>query len=360
MRALMVLVLAAATAASGGCGKKRITVADQSEDQTGDYGKLELDKAVAQFRKQPTSPQAYRAIALEAQRLDPAFNQPVRDIAERHLAFLSLEPMAAQVDKPPEAQVEALALSVWPTAFNVDPNPGESARAYLERACAGPLATECKYVVPEAWPTVLSAMVWRRMKMRAREAYSQCRLCKQDKSYPAMLEKFDQYDNRMQAARAKLGDRADRDAWPEAGANMAPWSGAPVLDLVADPFEWNGAAFDGDWQDRIRSRPDGAAVLGLHVRPRTEVRHVRAVVTGAGKAGYRAVALQVRSRVYPYPLGEYLIATPRAAGRDESVYIRDVDTVQILVRALDAATGRATGGPPPAAGAAPAIRLGGH
>jgi hypothetical protein len=347
MRAHMVLVMVAAAAASVGCGKKRIAVADQSEDQTGDYGKLDLEKAVAEFRKNPTSPQAYRAIALEAQRLDPVFNQPVRDVAERHLAFLSLEPMAAEVDKSPEEQIEALALTVWPTAFNVEPNPGESARTYLERVCAGPLATECKYIVPETWPTVLSAMVWRRMKMRAREAYADCRLCKQDQSYPAMLEKFDQYDNRMQAARAKLGDRADRDAWPEAGEKMAPWSGAPVLDLVADPFEWDGADFEGDWQDRIKSRPKGADVLGLHVRPRTEVRHVRAVVVGAGKAGYRAVALQVRSRLYPYPLGEYRIATGRGSG--ESVDIRDVDTVQILVRALDAATARA-------GGAAPAIR----
>jgi hypothetical protein len=367
MRPLTVLVMTAAVAASGGCGKKRIEVADQKEDTTGDYGKVELDRAVTEFRKQPTSPQAYRAVAVEVARLDPVFNQPVRDVAERQLAFLSLEPMAAQIDKPGEQQLEALALTVWPTAFNVEPNRGESARAYLERVCAGPLATECKYIVPEEWPVVLSAMVWRRMKMRAREAYTQCRLCRQDPSYPAMLEKFDQYDNRAQAARAKLGDRADRDAWPEAGASMAAWSAAPLLDLVADPFEWNGEEFEGDWQDRISSRPAGADVLGLHVRPRTEVRHVRAVVAAAGRAGYRAVALQVRARAFPYTLGEYRIATARAAGgRAESVDIRDVDTVQILVRSLDAATGRATGGAAPPPGTPPpgtpppAIRLTGH
>ncbi|HEU5056688.1 MAG TPA: hypothetical protein VFU21_09175 [Kofleriaceae bacterium] len=357
MRAVAVLALSAAAAAAGsGCKQKRIAVADQSSDTTGDYGRVELDKAVATFQKQPTSPAAYRALALEVQRLDPVFNQPVRDTAERQLAFLALEPMAAQIDRSPEEQVEALALTVWPTAFNVEPNAGETARAYLERVCSGPLATECKYVVPERWPTVLAAMVWRRMKMRAREAYSQCRLCKQDTTFPAMLEKFDQFDNRMQAERARLGDRADRDAWPEAGEHMAPWSGAPLLDLVADPFEWNGEEFDGDWQDRIRGRPEGADVLGLHVRPRTEVRHVRAVVAAAARAGYRAVALQVRGRTYPYPLGEYRIAAARRGGRGESVDIRDVDTVQILARALDAAAGRAGG----AASGAPPIRLAGR
>ena len=348
MRSLAVLVLsaAAAAAATAGCKQKRIAVAEQSSDTTGEYGRVELDKAVAGFQKQPTSPQAFRTIVLEVQRLDPVFNQPVRDIAERQLSFLSLEPMAAQIDKPPDAQIDALALTVWPTAFNVEPNAGETARAYLERVCSGPLATECKYVVPERWATVLSAMVWRRMKMRAREAYSQCRLCKQDASYPAMLEKFDQHDNRMQAERAKLGDRADRDAWPEAGSKMTAWSGAPLLDLVADPFEWNGQEFDGDWQDRIVGRPKGADVLGLHVRPRTEVRHVRAVVAAAARAGYRAVALQVRSRDYPYALGEYRIAAAARGGRAESVDIRDVDTVQILARALDAAAGRAGGNAP--------------
>jgi len=360
MRARMVLALAGAVTATGGCKQKRIAVAEQSADSTGDYGRLELDRAVAEFQKQSTSPQAFRALALEVARLDPTFSQPIRDMAERHLTFLALEPMAAQFDKPGPEQVEVLALTVWPTAFNVAPNAGEPARAYLERVCAGPLATECKYIVPEAWPVVLSAMVWRRMKMRAREAYSQCRLCKQDQSYPAMLEKFDQFDNRVAAERARLGDRADRDAWPEASANMAPWSGAPLLDLVVDPFEWDGEKFDGDWQDRIQSRPSGADILGLRVRPRTEVRHVRAVVAGAGRAGYHSVALQVRSRTYPYPLGEYRIATGRGGRASaESVDIRDVDTVQILVRALDAATGRATGGGP-APGTAPAIRLSGR
>jgi hypothetical protein len=339
---VLVLLLLTITAA---CKQKRIAVANQSDDTTGEYGKTALEAAVAAFREDPTSTASYRAFVVEVNRLASAFNQPVADTAERHLAFLALEPMAAQFDKPPAEQLEALALTVWPTAFHVEPKAGESARAYLERVCAGPMATECKYIVPEEWPVVLSAMVWRRMKMRARESYSACRLCKQDKSYPAMLEKFDQFDNRVQAERAKVGDRADRDAWPEAGDAMAPWTAPPLLDLVADPFEFVGEEFDGDWQDRIRARPKGAEVLGLHVRPRTEVRHVRAVLRGAARAGYRAVALQVRSRTYPYPLGEYRLATGRQRGRLETVDIRDVDTVQILTRALDAAAARA--GKPP-------------
>ena len=70
-----------------------------------------------------------------------------------------------------------------------------------------------------------------------------------------------------------------------------------------------------------------------------------AVVAAAARAGYRTVALQVRGKTYPYALGEYRIAAARG-GRGESVDIRDVDTVQILVRALDAAAGRAGGDAP--------------
>ncbi|HLU66471.1 MAG TPA: hypothetical protein VKZ63_09365 [Kofleriaceae bacterium] len=342
--ALAAAWLVAAALGGAACKKKQIDVVARGEDETGDYGKIELDAAVAELREDPDSPAAYRRLATRIASLQGTFNEGVAAIAERHLAFLALAPLAAQIDRPLPEQMEALALTVWPTAIGVDPEEGESPRAYLERVCAGVLAGECKYVVPEFWPLVVSDLVWDRMKVRARQAYSECRMCSRDPSYERMLEQYDMHETRVSTQRAEVGDRVLREAWPEAGAHGAPWSGPPVLDLVAEPRELDGEPIEeADWAERIAARRRTAGeVLGVHLGPRTEVRHLRAVVREAARAGYRAVALQARERAYPYALREYRIAAG-ARGARAVADVRDVDSVQILVRALDAAVGRAAG-----------------
>ncbi len=234
-RTRWLLVLGLAAWAAAGCQQRKIEVVVQDTDRTGDYGRHALRASVQKFRSAPRSPEAYRAMAVEIDRLRPAFNQDAADEAERNLVFLALGPMAAQLDKPFEEQMNTLALTVWPTALHVAPKKGEAPRAYLERACAGPVAAECKYVVPEYWSLVLTARVWRRLKNRAREAYGQCRPCKQDPTYAALLEEYDQYESRLTRLASDEKGRVERDAWPEAGDNAAEWSGAPVLDLVPEP-----------------------------------------------------------------------------------------------------------------------------
>jgi len=249
--------------------------------------------------------------------------------------------MAAQLDRPLDEQMAALALTVWPTALHVAPRPGEAARAYLERACAGPLAAECKYVVPEYWPLVLTGRVWRRMKNRARDAYSDCRPCKQDPSYAALLEEYDLRESRMNRLVTAEKGRVGRDAWPEAGANGAAPLGAPILDLVPDPPHFMGEPVEGNWRERVRASRRGNGrdkVLAVHLKPRSEVRVLRDVLRSALAAGYKTVALQARQREYPYLLREYHLAL-RGGGR--AVDVRDVDTIQYLVRTLDHAADRA-------------------
>ncbi|HWM87716.1 MAG TPA: hypothetical protein VNO33_17805 [Kofleriaceae bacterium] len=335
------LVLAWAICATG-CQQRRIDVVEKSEDRTGDYGRQALRASVEKFRTAPRSPEAYRALAVEIDRLRPAFNQDVADEAERHLASLALGPMAAQIDRSLPDQMAALALTVWPTALRVEPKPGETPRTYLERACAGPLASECKYVVPESWPLVLSAKVWRRMKSRAREAYGECRACKQEPSYAALLEEYDQHESRMTRMVAAEKGRVERDAWPEAGANAAEWSDAPLLDLVPDPPLLAGEPVEGNWRARLRSNRRGT-VLAVHLKPRSEVRQLRDALRAAGAAGFRTVALQARQREFPYSLVEYRLAT-RGGGRP--VPASDVDTIQFLVRSLDTAAKNGGGARP--------------
>ena len=344
MRTIRSLALAAAiAAASGACQQRKIDVVQGNGDRTGDYGRQALRAAVQKFRSAPRSPEAYRALAVEVDRIRPAFNQDVADEAERGLSFMALGPMAAQLDRPFEDQMNTLALTVWPTAIRLAPQANETARAYLERACGTTMAAECKYVVPEYWPLVLSARVWKRLKDRARDAYGECRQCKQDPSFAALLEEDEQDASRVvRLAKAEEG-RVERSAWPEAGENASEWSGAPVLDLVPDPPMFMGEPVEGSWRERVRASRRGNGkdkVLAVHLRPRAEVRHLRDALRSAAAAGYHTVALQARGHSYPYPLREYRLA---ARGTGRRVDVRDVDSIQYLVRTLDAASARGDG-----------------
>ncbi|HTE56348.1 MAG TPA: hypothetical protein VK698_36090 [Kofleriaceae bacterium] len=335
-------VLMVAAALAGGCKRNKIEVVASDKDLTGDYGRHALRAAVQKFRATPRSSEAYRALAVEVERLRPSFNQDVADEAERNLVFLALGPLEEQLERPLEEQMRALALTVWPTALHVEPKPGEDVRRYLERACAGPLAAECKYIVPEYWPLMLSHSVWRRLKDRSRVAYSACRPCAQEPSYAALLEQFDQHLSALdRRAHAEEGQAA-RDAWPEAGENAREWSGAPTIDLVPDPPLLAGQPIESDWRVQVRnlrkSLPPPGDVLGVHLKPRAEVRQLRDVLRAAAAAGYREVALQARRREYPYQLVEYRLAARGAMGRP--VDARDPDNIQFLVRGLDAAAER--------------------
>lgn len=350
-------VLAAACVALAvaftGCGKKRIQVVKDHKDQSGDYGRIALKAAVVTFRKTPADPAAFRSLAVTIEKLRPQFNAPVAQEAERDLAFLALEPMAAQIDKPFPEQAHILALTVWPTALRVEPEPGETVENYLRRVCKGDLASDCKYVVPASWPLVLSGVAWDRMKTRAREAYTDCQRCGEDPSYKAVLERYDQMQTRVAEAVRKAGDRVEHSAWPEAGPRAAPWSGAPLLDLVAAPPTLAGKRIVGDWHEHLRARPEGATVLGLHVRPGEESSVVVDVLRTAARAGWRDIALQVRERGFPFPIREYRIAV--GGGRGPNAIVRSADTAQVMVRSIDDALAHA--GTEPSPPAAPPVHL---
>jgi len=79
---------------------------------------------------------------------------------------LALPPVKSVQAKSMAEQVDALALTVWPTllsptieadavliqrdtkAAQLQPQSGEDARTYLQRLCGGLLASDCKQVVP--------------------------------------------------------------------------------------------------------------------------------------------------------------------------------------------------------------------
>lgn len=317
---------------------------DKPGDST-DYGFGALEAEVAKLAKTPDSPEAYRTFHRAIEALRPRFNQTVAAQAERQLVFFALGPLARHAGEPPAEQLEALALTVWPMAFHEMPADGETAWQFAERLCSRPLASDCKHLVPEAWPLALATLAIRRVNSRAREAYTSCQRCEGDKSYTDALERYSELSIQAGSAWTGAKRRASPEAWPRAGDHAAAWTKPAVLLSLGTDGEAridDEAVDEGLWRQEISRRRSGAEVLGVHLRPTDDVRTLRSVARAAGAAGYDEIALMSRLPSFPWTPREYRIAVQ--AGRGPKLAARDEDTIAVLVRALDVAAGDVAAG----------------
>jgi hypothetical protein len=342
MRAPGSMFLALALALTG-CAEDDISVSSAGQ---ADYGRGEVMAAVEALSTSDRSPAAYRRMAEAVRAARPHFDEVTAELAERNLVFLAVPPLVAWHGRPLDQQLEALALTVWPTALGVEPKPDEQPREYLERVCRGELALECKNIVPEAYSLALSALVWRRFKERARDIMSDCRPCRQDQAYREALDKLERSATEIEVRAQREADDADPGHWPVGEVHAQPWSDAPLFHVDDDgdaTFRGIGVA-PGTWRQVLEQDRQGSQVLGVLLEPDDRVSVLRQIVKDARAAGYRELALQVRGPEHPYPLREYRISIDRKRGRrDPAVNTRDVDTIQILVQMLDAALENGTG-----------------
>jgi hypothetical protein len=329
---LLLMLVAAAV----GCEQERVTV--RPEPGGNSYGRKELIDAVEGFASGERSPERFRDLATAIDALRPRFDASMAEEAERHLVMMALGPLRAGFDEPLDVQLEALATTVWPTALEVMPAPGEKPAAYAERICREALVLQCKQVVPEARALVLSALVWARLSERAREIVYACKECRDSEGFGQAVRDYERFARDMDKRRYDAEALSSPDRWPHAGDKAAPWSDMPLV--VVPPG--GEATLDGQliapgqWQadlDRARKRSD---VLGIHMVPAARVRDLRAILRDAAGAGFAQVALQARAPAYPYLLVEYRIITGGRKRDSRLVRVRDVDTIQVLMQALDA------------------------
>ncbi|WP_428268469.1 hypothetical protein [Haliangium sp.] len=352
----LVLVLGLLAA---GCERSSIDV-EGSPDEDSD-GRVALLAAVSEFTDGERTPARYAALARDVERLAPRFNAQVAADAERHLVFLALGPLEAVADAEPAERLEALALTVWPAVLE-HPVTEEEQRAgdpwaYTERLCAAPLAEQCKQVVPEMRPLVLSQQVWTRLRERMRAVLSTCDGCQDDEQYIALLARVEERERALLAALTEAASRVHPKNWPIAGDHADAWGEVPLLTIEANGgYGLKGLLLRPDGgasvEDRIRALAAARGeitTLGVWMPPGGDVGRLRAVAAHAAAAGFERLALQARVGRYPYPPRAYVleIGNKSRHGRKRArVGLRDQDSIQLLVSVLEATA--AEGKPLPA------------
>ena len=352
--------LVALAALSGACKQESINV--QPSDSKADYGHSALVAAIGTFVAAGRTPEAYRTLAQTVTRLRPGMDAAVAREAERKLVVMALDPVLALKDQPLPAQVQALALTVWPTllappieadailqvrdpkAALYAPKPGESPSDYLERLCGDRLKLDCEQVVPEFQGAVVDSIALRRATERVRNAITDCVECSGAGADPGWQRAIDGWAALDRAAASWIVDierQADPDNWPTAGGAADDDPQLPEAEMSGrGDILVNGRSYGPNAQ-RIavlaELRGNGDAIE-LHMHPGTTLAQARGVLIDARRAGCAHVAVIAREPFYPWRRKAYWIAD----GTGLRANLRPTDSLQLLVHAVDEVAGPGT------------------
>ncbi len=331
------------------CGQEKIEVR-QGDNTDGNHGALltAVDKFVAAGR----TPDAYAELSQTAFRLRSGMDRSVAREVELKLLVLALAPVQSVHAKSMSEQVDALALTVWPTliapVFEADdllvkrdpraaemmPKPGEDPRAFLIRLCGGPLAGDCKQVVPEQQGAAIAAIATRHATERVRNAISDCVMCSADPGWHEAVRAWEALDRMANSWINDLERRADPNNWPIAGsaAQVDPDLPEAEINETGEILIGGQRYAAGQRVSALHDLRGDGTTIALHLRPEMSLAQVRALLGDARKSGATRVAVVARAPQYPWERKVYWIAD----GVGPHTGLRPTDSLQLLLHAVDA------------------------
>lgn len=348
-RGLLLLCVVAA------CGQEKIEV---RQGESADYNHAALLVAVDKYVAAGRTPEAYAELSQTAFTLRAGMDRTVAKEAELKLMVLALAPVQSVYAKPMADQVDALALTVWPTlvapVFEADellvkrdptaggmmPRSGEDPHAYILRLCGGPLASDCKQVVPELQGAVIAAIAMRRATERVRNAVSDCVMCGADAGWHEAVRAWEALDRMANSSVNEIERRADPDNWPIAGSAAELDPNLPEAEVnETGEIVIGGQRYASSQRiAALRDLRGESATIALHLRPELSLAQVRALLGDVRKSGATRVAVVARAPQYPWDRKVYWIAD----GAGTPTGLRPTDSLQLLLHAVDAVAGPGT------------------
>jgi hypothetical protein len=348
-----------AALALAACSDKPVGVVPETD---ADYNHTELQQAVDKFVSAGRTPEAYQQFAKTVLSLRGGMDHTVAREAELRLVVLALGPVTQVKKQTMPEQVEALALTVWPTLLQptfeedavlikrdpkaalLQPLPDEDAGSYLQRLCGGPLAGECKQVVPELQGALVSALATRRAMERVRNAVSECQACAAEPGWHDAVRDWEELDRTQHGSLFEIERRGDPDNWPIAG--NAAQDGGKIDDPTAlwreaeinaiGEVVINGQRYFGEQRiAALRELRGDSDTISLHLRPELTLAQVKGILADAKKAGATKVAVVARAPEYPWERRVYWLsdAGPTRVG------LRPSDSLQLLLHTIDHVAG---------------------
>lgn len=334
------IVLALATA----CESKQIRLVAETDDEGADFGRTALVNAIVKLSERPQDASAYAAFAARIEEIRPLFNREIAKEAELRLNVLAVAPLSAGLTQSHEKQMEQFATAVWPTILSFPLEPGETVSSYVLRLCSTKLALTCNNVVPEYWPVILNAQVWRTLKSRVDVAYDRCQWCEDDPSFGGIMDGIREAHLRMEEAAQVAQEEGQPRDWPKAGRHASELSSDLIVTFGTDGLvRVRGENVQGgNWRQVIADARANQDLVALHFRPERMVSELLRVLGDAKAAGFERVALVVRENGFPYEHRQYELSSQTKNYIELGVH--DSDSIQVLVQSLDIRASKAGGG----------------
>ncbi|NVB82966.1 MAG: hypothetical protein HOV81_31600 [Kofleriaceae bacterium] len=133
------------------------------------------------------TPAAFATLAVELESVRHDTDPRRAEDAELRLLALALPLVEETRSLTIDAEVERLALTVWPVLLgepltghgvrDVAPRTDEDASAYIARLCGGVLSAQCGGIAPDHQAIAVRAVVLQRAEQRMRDALATCLMC---------------------------------------------------------------------------------------------------------------------------------------------------------------------------------------
>jgi hypothetical protein len=321
--------------------------------------RAEVTGAIDAFVSAGRTPAAYRELStglIALRDRAPA----VSDEVERRLVALALVPTIQIADTSPNAQVERLALTVWPTLLapagtpidsDVWPRATEDGWTYLERLCREDQVVGCAAVVPEFRAHVVAATVADRAYSRMKYAIAACDECADDQGWHEVRRGWEGVARSAAATLAGVDHRGRVEAWPIAGVGAQREDRAPAFEIeigAAGELLFDGYSYDSTFRRPILRDAKQRGTVAFYMQPAAPLRQLAELLRDAHAAGFPTITLLAREPSYPFARRAYTLATSRASftGMDRPIqlFLRTVDTDAATEMAVRACRERARAG----------------
>jgi len=316
------------------CNSSKVERVAPHSEEGPDFGRTALWKAMTTFSVSKKTPIDYQRFVNRVQELTPLFNRSVQNEATLRLLTLAILPLEVGHSASPQQQVKMFATTLWPSIVEIPVLQEETPKTYVKRLCNTAFALDCNQVVPERWPDILQAKVWRALKIRLEVAYGHCHWCRDDPHFADIIERVRKYHVQAEVLARKALAQGKPSLWPVAGPLAAPLdSSLHVLSFQkGGGILWDGNILkQGDWRAFLRSSRGKATTLALHLRPTRFLVEFLALCDDIQKAGYQKIALVTRHANFPYQAMQYFVN----AKHPDKHNLHHSDTIQVLVQALE-------------------------
>jgi hypothetical protein len=334
------------------CHRDSIEVSRHADQADYNHGALRV--AVDAFVKADRTPDAYADLTRTVLVLRSGMDRAVAEEAELKLVVLALAPIQSLSAKPMPEQVEALALTVWPTLLapqieadaiavkrnsqtsDLYPKKDEKAADYMSRLCGGPLAGDCKQIVPEYQGHMIAALAARRGTERARNAVAGCLMCGAEPGWHEAVRAWEALDRTANGWIHEIQTKAAPGNWPTAGNSSEAPAGLPEAEVAATGEiviggQRYGAVTRIDALRELRFLHGDDGGIALHLRPELTLAQVRAILSDTRKSGAKRIAVVARAPEYPWARRIYWVA--EGTGIDPE--LRSTDSLQLLLHTMD-------------------------